>query len=123
MRKIGFGPFYLPLFCEYSRKQIEQGNQEIFFEHFAYETVKMYADYIHEIHLNLNFNDKLQLFELACFIHRKEMIKVTNSTKFSPGRIQPKFQFFVTNLNLPNFHGIEQIILNSDLFPKINYHI
>ena len=82
MRKIGFGPFYLPLFCEYSRKQIEQGNQEIFFEHFAYETVKMYADYIHEIHLNLNFNDKLQLFELACFIHRKEMIKVTNSTKF-----------------------------------------
>ena len=77
-RRIGFGAFYLPLFCEYSRKQIEAGNTEIFFDHFAYETVKMYADYIHEIHLDLKFIDKIQLFEFACFIHRKELIKVNH---------------------------------------------
>ena len=43
LRKIGFGPFYLPLFCEYSRKQIEAGKTEIHFPHFAYETVKLYG--------------------------------------------------------------------------------
>lgn len=77
VRKIGFGAYYLPLFCEYSRKQIEEGKTEIKFDHFAYETVKMYADYIHEIHLELKWIDKLQLLELACFINRKELIKVT----------------------------------------------
>ena len=33
------------------------------------------ADYLHEIHLELNFNEKLQLLELAIFINRREMIK------------------------------------------------
>ena len=35
--RIGFGKYYLPLACEYSRKLIEMGQTEIEFHHFSFE--------------------------------------------------------------------------------------
>jgi len=40
---IGFGDYYLPLFCEYSRRKIQAGVGAIRFDNFAVQTVKLYA--------------------------------------------------------------------------------
>ena len=71
----GFGKYYLPLACNYSRKLIEKGETVIEFPHFAFETVKYYADYIHQKNLELEINDKLQLLELALWTNHKQLTR------------------------------------------------
>ncbi|CAG5084529.1 Oidioi.mRNA.OKI2018_I69.PAR.g10664.t1.cds [Oikopleura dioica] len=63
-RKIGLGPYYPPLFCQYTRKW-----------NFSYEIVKAYADYLHEIDIKLKcLNDWVQMLEFACYIGRKDLL-------------------------------------------------
>lgn len=74
--RIGFGKYYLPLACNYSRKLIEKGETTIEFPHFATKTVQYYADFIHQHSLELEiWNDKLQLLELALWVGHKQLTR------------------------------------------------
>ena len=74
--RIGFGKYYLPLACNYSRKLIEKGETVIEFPQFAAETVQYYADYIHQRTLELEINDKLQLLELALYVNNRQLTRL-----------------------------------------------
>ena len=51
------------------------GETTIEFNHFSFEIVKLYADYIHQKNLELGLNDKLQLLELAAWLKQKQLTK------------------------------------------------
>ena len=76
--EIGFGEYYLPLFCNYSRSKIESGTKRISFENFPFKVIKLYADWLHQISLeNSNIVDIVQLLEFAEFLESKFLLEVS----------------------------------------------
>lgn len=84
-RRIGFGDYYLPLFCEYSRGKIAAGQTYIRFDAFAVQTVQMYADYLHQIKLpNMETIEIVQLLDFADYIGSRKLALVSGKKISKP---------------------------------------